>query len=77
MAPLIAAFVVEFPKKIRAIEEVVVANDRAQLEALMRAMRAAGTSYGYEVITEAASKVENALIDGVEMEEVATTWNSW
>jgi CheY-like chemotaxis protein len=64
MTEIIDAFVKELPPKVRAIEEAAARQDGQRLELLARALKAVGSGYGFGEITDAAAKIEAALIDG-------------
>ncbi len=64
MTDIIDAFVGELPSKIQAIEEAAARRDGKRLEFLARGLKAVGSGYGFEAITDAAAKIEAALIDG-------------
>ncbi|GAF81553.1 unnamed protein product, partial [marine sediment metagenome] len=71
MIGIIDAFVVELPAKIRALQEAVVQRDVNRLQHLTRALKGEGSSYGFDVITEAAARIEKALIEGFSLEDVS------
>ena len=62
MAAIINEFLAELPAKLRAIEEAILAEDFQQLESLTRTLKGEAGGYGFDPITEAAAKVETALI---------------
>lgn len=70
MADLINGFVMELPAQIRAIEEATVAADMQRLVNLTRHIKASGTSYGFEVLTEAADTIEKAILKGGELNNI-------
>ena len=70
MADIIDAFVKELPPKVRAIEEAAARQDGKRLEALARGLKAVGSGYGFEAITDVAAKIEAALIDGASPRDV-------
>jgi CheY-like chemotaxis protein len=70
MTDIIDAFVGELPSKIQAIEEAAARRDGKRLEFLARGLKAVGSGYGFEAITDAAAKIEAALIDGASPGEV-------
>ena len=70
MVEMINAYVETLPTKVRALEEGLVKNDLKCLESMTRTLKAEGSGYGFEVITEAATKIETALINGATVEDV-------
>ena len=64
MSDIIDTFVKELPSKVRAIEEAAARQDGKSLEFLARGLKAVGGGYGFEAITDAAARIEAALIDG-------------
>ncbi len=64
MTDIIDAFVGELPSKIQAIEEAAARRDGKRLEFLARGLKSVGSGHGFEAITDAAAKIEAALIDG-------------
>ena len=70
MAQLINTFVEELPDKVLAIEQAVLAEDQKALQGFVRSLRAQGTSYGFEVLTEAAEKVEEKMTGGASVPDL-------
>ena len=64
MTDIIDAFVRELPPKVRALEEAAARQDGKRLELLARGLKAVGSGYGFGAITDAAAKIEAALING-------------
>jgi len=70
MVDMINAYVETLPTKVRALEEALTKCDLKRLESIARGLKAEGTGYGFEVITEAATKIESALIQGVTLDAI-------
>lgn len=64
MKGLVRMFVGELPVRLRALEEAVIKQDIAKLQYLCRCLKGEGTGYGFEIISEAAAKVETSLLAG-------------
>ena len=64
MTPLVNKFVAELPEKVRAIEKALISENIGSLQTMVRGLRAQGSSYGFEVLTDAARVVESELFDG-------------
>lgn len=62
MLELIESFVSSLPTRIRAIEDALAKQDLTQLGTIARNLKGEGTSYGFEVITDQAAKVETAAM---------------
>jgi len=69
MLELVDVFVSELPARIRAIEDALAKQDAAGIQSLARDLKGEGTSYGFEVLTEQASKVETSLVGGGAIEQ--------
>lgn len=67
-AELVSEYVSELPARIRAIEEAAIANDQRELVSLARLMKGQGALYGFEIISEAAERIEAALLEGLPIE---------
>lgn len=65
MAELINAFVQELSGKVREIEQAALSGQIEVLRGHVRTVRAQGSSYGFEVLTEAAAKVEEHLAEEI------------
>ncbi len=64
MVEMIDTYVQELPAKVRTIEQAMVKQDAEGLASLVRTLKAEGSGYGFEIITETAAAIESALIDG-------------
>lgn len=64
MKELVRTFVGELPVRLRALEEAVIKQDIAKLQFICRGLKGEGTGYGFEIISEAAAKVETSLLAG-------------
>ncbi len=69
MAELVEEFVSEMPARIRKLEDAIIREDGKQVESLARSLKAEGASYGFEVLTELAAKIEALLIGGSPIKE--------
>ena len=65
MTELINAFVQELSEKVRDIEQAALSGEIEVLRGLVRTVRAQGSSYGFEVLTEAAARVEEHLTEEI------------
>lgn len=63
MGEVIREFVESLPAKLRRMEEAIQTNDRAALQKACREMKAESGIYGFAPISNAAAKVEKALIE--------------
>jgi CheY-like chemotaxis protein len=70
MVDMITAYVKALPTKVRALEDGLVRADLKRLETVTRTLKAEGAGYGFEVITEAAAKIESALINGATVDDI-------
>lgn len=61
---LIRAFISKFPERIRGLAAAARGGDPPGLENLARVLRIESLSYGFDVISEAAGKLERALQSG-------------
>lgn len=76
MKDIIHAFVTELPSKIRGIEEAIANQNTQVLSTVVRGLKAEGTGYGFECISEAAAKVEKELIQGTDIADVRRSVDS-
>ncbi|MCH7591521.1 MAG: response regulator [Planctomycetes bacterium] len=65
MTELINAFVQELSGKVREIEQAARSGQIEVLRGHVRTVRAQGSSYGFEVLTEAAATVEEHLTEEI------------
>lgn len=70
MADLVKAFVDELPAKAQAIQEQQSAENSQKLLLLIRTLKATASPHGFDVISEAAGKVEKTLIGGGSVADV-------
>ncbi|GJM26491.1 MAG: hypothetical protein DHS20C16_29060 [Phycisphaerae bacterium] len=70
MVDFVESFVSNLPIRIRAIEDALANQDGAELENLARNLKGEGTSYGFEVLTDQAAKVEEAAVIGSEFQQI-------
>lgn len=70
MAELINGFVMALPAQIRALEAATVAADTQNLVNLTRHIKASGSSYGFEVLTETADTIEKTILKGGGIKDV-------
>lgn len=72
MADLINTFVQELSGCVCDMEKAVLADDMEGLRKLIRSVRSQGSSYGFEVLTDAARSVETAMTSDEITKEVRT-----
>lgn len=70
MTELVTSFVNELPAKVRQLEEAVAAKDVARLQSLARSLKAQGSGFGFQPITDAAASLESGLIAQQPLEAV-------
>ncbi|MEK6676056.1 MAG: response regulator [Planctomycetota bacterium] len=70
MLPLIASFVEELPSIVRSMEEAVEKQDLSKVEGIARQLKAHGASFGFDVISEHAKKIEQSLLGGTNLDDV-------
>ncbi len=70
MMDFIEAFVANLPSRIRSIEDALAQKDGALLESLARVLKGEGTSYGFEVLTDQAAKVEEATVASADFDQI-------
>ena len=68
-------FVQDLPQQTRELQQALADGDAKRMEGIMRLLKARGTSYGFEMITNAASAVESALANGASLDEVREETN--
>jgi CheY-like chemotaxis protein len=76
MKDLVQTFVAELPVRVRAVEECVVQQDLKRLQHLARCLKGEGSGYGFDVITEAAGKLETAIIAGTQLTAIQNEINA-
>jgi len=76
MKDLVQTFVAELPVRVRAIEACVVQQDLKRLQHLTRCLKGEGSGYGFDVITEAAGKLETAIIAGTQLPSIQNEINA-
>jgi len=64
MKKLVREFVSELPARIRRMEEATGKEDPGTVNSMARLLKAEGTSYGFDIITEVAEEVEQAVLAG-------------
>ncbi len=67
MKSLVREFVAELPGRIRRMEEAIAKEDANAVKSVARSLKAEGTSYGFDIITEVAEGVEQAVLDGTSL----------
>ncbi len=70
MTDLIKAFVYEMPSRVRNLENALIKEDGKTMESLVRNLKAEGTSYGFEILTDQAAKIETTLINGAPVHDM-------
>ena len=71
MVDLIADFVGDLPVKIRSLEKALAAQDATALRTLAMDLKAAGHGFGFEEISNSASRVERAVRKGESLDVAA------
>lgn len=66
MAPFVNEFVQHLPAKIREVEMAVARKEKTKLLSLVRELKGQGAGYGFGVITDAATEVEQQLLNDEE-----------
>lgn len=72
MAPLIDAFVATLQESIARIETALAGNDIEALRTVVRHLKGTAGSFGFDVISEAASKADGELKGGPDSVEART-----
>ena len=67
---IIKDFVNEFPSRVRALEAAIIKQDLDGLFALLRSLKGAAGSYGFDIISEAAIKLEAAMSQNLPWDEL-------
>ncbi len=70
MVPLVREFASELPTRIRLMEEAILNDDVETVKDLARSLKAGGTSYGFEVITEVADVIEKGVFNRAPLSEL-------
>lgn len=70
LAPLIEEFVLSIGSTIRSLEDSLTKQDEQALLQLARNLKGAGSSFGYQDITEEAREIEGKLIAGSSIQSV-------
>lgn len=70
MLPLIDEFVAALPKIVREIESALSDGKTDVLQAASRNLKADAGSFGFEPISAAAARVENALVEGKTLADI-------
>lgn len=73
MAPLVAQFVQDMPRQVRALEEALARQETGRLETLVHSLKAHGAGYGFSAIAELAGAVEASLQSGESVHQVFET----
>ncbi|MCA8962173.1 MAG: Hpt domain-containing protein, partial [Planctomycetes bacterium] len=61
MLELVEMFVEELPDRVHSLESAISQGDLPQLETLAHQIKGSAGSYGFQVITEAAGRLEHLL----------------
>lgn len=70
-ADLLSEFVSGLPSKCQMIEQFIAAGDTPQLNRIVHQIRGASGSYGFQLITEVASEIDEHLRAGKSIGSVA------
>ncbi len=70
MLELVEFFVQEMPERVQTLAECWRDSKLEDLESLAHQLKGASGGYGFEVISEAASRVERSLKDGDEVDQL-------
>ena len=70
MKELVDEFVAELPSKVRRVEDAIAKEDMAKLEAAARQLKVEGASFGFEVISNAATDIETAIINKLPLQDM-------
>jgi len=70
MRDLVREFVTELPQRVRKMDEAVAGGDASGVKTVARTLKAEGTSYGFDIITEVAEGIEKDVIAGKDLAEV-------
>ncbi len=70
MMEFVESFVSNLPSRIRSIEDALAKKDDVQIESLARSLKGEGTSYGFEILTEQAARVEEATVADAEFDKI-------
>lgn len=71
MREMIVAFVAELPLQTRMIEKARTDEDLKELTNLVRALKAKGSLYGFDVLSEVATHIESLLLTGRQAADLA------
>jgi histidine phosphotransfer protein HptB len=71
VAPVLPLFVGRLPGHVARLRDLLAAGDREELRRLAHQVRGSGKSFGFAEMTELAVEVEEMLIAGRPLEEVA------
>jgi DNA-binding response OmpR family regulator len=70
LGELVEESAAELPSRIRELEIAAAENNATVLLGLVRALKGDGGSYGFDIITEHAAKIEDALLEGASIDDV-------
>ncbi len=70
MASFIREFVSELAVRARQMEEAIRNDNAETVTTIARALKAEGTSYGFEIITEISTEIEDSILHGTSTAEV-------
>jgi len=75
MAEVIDAFVADLPDRVRELEGAFAKKDMQRLEAAARRLKGEAGGYGFQVITDAAAKVEQLITEKKDPSELRDALN--
>jgi HPt (histidine-containing phosphotransfer) domain-containing protein len=70
MRPLIAAFVAELSGQVRQLQQLMSADDREGLRRRLHQLKGSGGGYGFQPITDAAARAEQAILEHRPLDEI-------
>ncbi len=69
---ILGEFIDELPERVAKMKEQLGQNDLPSLRRAVHQLRGAGGGYGFDLITELASRAEETIDEGKAIEEIAT-----
>jgi HPt (histidine-containing phosphotransfer) domain-containing protein len=72
MAEIIEEFAADAPERAARLERLLASEETKELRTLAHQLKGAGGGYGFPQVTEAAAKLERAVLDGADPSELKT-----